>query len=87
MKLADHVINYLANGLQLPEMAKGQRSAKEFRKFRIADDLFYFVHDTGYVVVGRTLMTALKPRRDILKDIAKWETLTKPIGGHNENNL
>ena len=73
MKLVDHVIRYIANGLQLPEMERGPRSAKDFRKFQVSDDLFYFVHTSGYVLLGRTLMTASRPHRDILKDIAKFE--------------
>jgi hypothetical protein len=72
MKLSEHIIEYLIKGLQLSEMVRGQRSPKEFRKFQVAEDLFYFVHDSGYILQGKTLITAGRPPRDILKDIAKW---------------
>jgi hypothetical protein len=73
MKLCDHVIRYIANGLQLPEMERGPRSAKDFRKFQISEDLFYYVHTSGYVLTGKTLMTARRSPRDILKDVSRFE--------------
>jgi hypothetical protein len=64
----------------MTEVPRKERSPKEFRKFRftdldenIKDPPFYYVHESGYVVIGTTLMTANRTHRDILKDMAKYE--------------
>lgn len=75
MKLVEHVIAYITKGLQLKEVPKIYRSAKQFRKFEVSENLFYFVHKTGYVLLGKTLMTATRPHRDVLRDMANWESL------------
>lgn len=72
MKLSEHVCRFMA-GIGLKEITEPRQFPKGYRKFEIGPELFYFVADSGYVLIGNCLSKATTPHSDLLRKIARFE--------------
>jgi hypothetical protein len=80
MRFSEHIINYLKEGMKLPEITQDRLVPKGWRKFQIADDLFYFVHDNGTVKIGAWANKTTTPSYKLFRRIAEWEERQERMG-------